>query len=115
MSAETDHARVRIESRPTVVGLPRTMYVEYFGALHDGTEFIIYRPREGWEYKDFRCLLRMQGAPDFVLTEILQTTRYRDGGTTDVLIGLGQFHFPSPFRREQPTFCGKPLVLEEKQ
>lgn len=101
--------RARIELLPTVVGLPAHMYVEYFGKLQDGREFIIYRPRAQWEYKDFRCLIERGSV--FVLHEIIKTTRYRDGGTTDIEIAEGTFHFPTPFKPEETnTFNGQALM-----
>jgi hypothetical protein len=107
---EEKQMSVRIENRPTVVGLPDTMYVEYFGLLPDGTQYVIYRPREGWEYKDFRCLLKPTTAAEFALHEILDIKRFRDGGTTDIKIQGGDFHFPAPFHNERATFGGNEVT-----
>lgn len=107
--------QVRIEDRPTVIGLPSRMFVEYFGVLSSGPEFVIFRPRDNWEYKDFQCLMRAQGMPHFIPVQILKTTRYRDGGTTDIVIEAGTFHFPSPFQAEgKPTFNGEEIMVHNR-
>lgn len=101
---------VRIETKPTVVGLSPGEVVEYFGELQDGTQFIIYRPR-GWHgYEDFRCLLRPPEYDTFKLEPIREVSRMRDGGTTRIALSTGSFLFPSPFRMEEPTFNDQPLT-----
>jgi hypothetical protein len=100
---------VKIEARMTVVGVPKEMYVEYFGVTADGVDFVIMRPEKDWDYNSFVCLM---GSP-LASVKIHQVTRYRDGGTTDVKTERGNFHFPSPFENQVPTFDGKPLTCHE--
>lgn len=107
---------IKIEPRPIVLGLDQRMYVEYFGEFADGGQFIIYRPLEGWEYKDFRVLIRQENAAEFVLHEIKSIRRFRDGGTTDIAVDVGAFHFPSPFSTsESATFSGERVSMYERR
>ena len=104
--------QVRIESKPTVTGLPLGLYVEYFGVLKDGTEFVIYRPAEDWDYKDFRVLLKIPPDALFTLHEIANIRRFRDGGTTEIEIKYGAFYFPSSLYKDKvPSFNGEELTL----
>lgn len=88
---------IRIRHKPCVEGIPDGITVEYFGVAAD-SEFIILRPTENWEYTGFVCLMRKVGIgvdPGFHSVPIQKVVRYRDGGTTDVLLKDGRrFHFP---------------------
>lgn len=109
-----DGASIRIEQRPVVVGLPRSMFVEYFGVVESGAEFVIARPATDWDYNNWLCAMRAPGMPGFVSVEVSKVVRYRDGGTTEVYIEAGRFHFPTPFGPKAiPTFNDAPLTLYE--
>lgn len=106
---------IRIEERPCVIGLPTHHYVEYFGVMPDGTQFIIHRPRDDWKYTDFQCLLKPEKQGGFLSVRVVKVTRYRDGGTTDIELDHGAFHFPSPFTHDEPdTFDGQPITVFER-
>lgn len=116
-SADARVARgMSIENRPIVTGLPGGTYVEYFGMVKGGANFVIYRPRDGWDYGDFRCAMRAPGMPTFIPIPIIKPVlRYRDGGTTIVEIESGKFVFPTPFEPEKkPTFNDEPLLMYER-
>lgn len=107
---------IRIEVKPVVVGLPGAAYVEYCGSLKDGTEFIIHRPQENWDYSNWTCLLKQVGWSHFVPEPIDQVIRYRDGGTTMVRIAAGEFRFPTPFDPAGvATFGGEEIPVHNRQ
>jgi hypothetical protein len=105
---------VRVVKKPTVVGLPDGVHVEYFGVTHDGRTFVIFRPEEDWGYEDFVCLMGGDEVP-LAPVKVAGVVRYRDGGTTDVKTATGDFHFPTCFSPEKrATFRGEPLTLYER-
>ncbi len=99
-----DPSNVRIEMAPRVVGLPPDIYVEYFGVLPSGKDFIIFRPRENWDYDSF--VLVVAGKSE----QVKKVVRYRDGGTTDINTSIGAFHFPSPFKRDEQASLDGALI-----
>ncbi len=106
----------RIEHRPCVVGLDTDQYCEYFGLLPDGLPFVIFRPRDNWEYSQFRCFINEMEVA------VLSTVRYRDGGTTIIKLGRKgrpeesrEFFFPTPFEKDKrPTFQGEEITVYER-
>lgn len=97
---------IAIVMRPCVTGLPTDAYVEYFGRLSDGRDFVIFRPRYDWHYEDFVCVIGGR------YVEINRVARYRDGGTTIINTQLGEFFFPTVLYPEKvATFGGVPLTL----
>ncbi len=110
-----DVSKVNIVNRPCVTGLPETIYVEYFGKLQEGQEFIIFRPKDNWDYDSFVCLVRPHGFLNFQQVKITKVVRYRDGGTTTVETELGKFYFPSPFLKEtKPSMNGSEITIYER-
>lgn len=102
-------SKVHITSGPSVVGLPSGAFVEYFGILPDGRQFVIGRPESDWGYTDFFCVANGKS----VLIESIQ--RARDGGTTDIATAIGRFHFPAPLKpEEKPTFNGEPIEVMQQ-
>lgn len=98
----------------TLKGLPWGIVVPYTGTLPNGVTFAIFHPEKDWDYDSFRCVF---GANDGTVREVTvkKVTRYRDGGTTDVVTAVGSFHFPSPFNAEdKATFDGEPIQVEER-
>lgn len=102
---------ISIVRKPTVLGLPTGMTVEYFGKVH-GVNFVIFRPTVDWEYNQFRCLIGQNGRMSEL--PIKKVSRYRDGGTTDVeLVNGNIFHFPTPFKPElKPTINGSEELIQ---
>lgn len=89
-----------------VNGLPAEMEVEYSGQIDAKTFFVIYRPKEDWNYADFRVLIGR--SHDLREVKMLSTERMRDGGTTFVETQTGNFYFPA-FQRNKGTFNDRPL------
>jgi hypothetical protein len=115
-----DISKVSIQNRPVVIGVPRSFYVEYYGkVISTGRLFIVVRPRENWEYTDFAVLLDVStdgNGDHFTSLGVTQTTRYRDGGTTDIETKQGNWHFPSPFNRnDKATFDGEELEVYDPE
>lgn len=110
----TEVNQPQIVTRPCVVGLDTDQYCEYFGLLPNGLPFVIFRPRENWEYSQFRCFI------DGMEVAVKSVERYRDGGTTNVELGRpGEphriFNFPTPFKPElKPTYDGKEIAVYER-
>ncbi len=100
-------AQVKIEQKPVLTGLPKTAYVEYFGKFKGGRHFAIIRPRENWTYDDFVLLLEIDKG--FIWCPAKEVVRYRDGGTTEILVteteDTMRFHFPTPFKPELKPTC----------
>ncbi len=106
----------RVETRPVVVGVDADQYIEYFGELPTGQTFVIFRPEVDWGYDKFRCFI------DGMEVAIASVVRYRDGGTTNIVLGrkgMGDdahtFNFPTPFDpKAVPTFDEQPLKLHPR-
>ena len=104
-----DASEIRVQHRPIATGIPSGAYVEYFGHLPAGDDFVIFRPKADWDYTDFRCVVSGKAV------EVKKVVRYRDGGTTDIETAIGNFHFPTPFKpEEKPTFNGEVIVVYDR-
>jgi hypothetical protein len=67
--------------------LPGTIVAEYIATLPDGQLMLVTRPADNWDFTDFRLFL---GPTDAVAERAVSTvTRFRDGGSTQILFDLG--------------------------
>ena len=66
--------------------LPGTVFPEYVVSLPDGQVMLVTRPTDDWTYADFRLFL----GPTTAVVEraVASVTRYKDGGTTDIVFDL---------------------------
>jgi hypothetical protein len=83
-----------------VRNLPGDVYVEYLGTVEDGRRLVVTRPADDFRYEDFRLFLSL-GAPDHLVERmVIEVSRARDGGTTDIRFDLdgavAVAHFPAP-------------------
>lgn len=104
---------LRIVPALSLKGLPYGVTTPYIGLLPNGHKFAIFHPEVDWDYDSFRCVFSEFSACREV--KVISVVRYRDGGTTDIKTGEGDFHFPSPFNKDdKPTFNGQEILLEER-
>lgn len=92
-----------VETTPRLKGVPKGVFVEYFGRLNDARYFAVIRPTKEWDYDDFLFLVWGEDeTPESIIVH--ETVRYRDGGTTEMNTSIGVFRFPTPFKKDQhPT------------
>lgn len=65
-----------------VRNLPGEVVIEYLARVEDGRLLLITRPRDDWQYEDFRLFWGRE--PELAEWEVQRVTRARDGGTTHI-------------------------------
>lgn len=107
---------MEIIQKSVVNGLPDDHEVEYAGQIDATTYFVVYRPKENWNYDSFK--VSMGPADNLQDVEVTGAMRYRDGGTTVINVYIaerddfGTFFFPRPNTKgKKPTFNRQPIDL----
>jgi hypothetical protein len=63
------------------------VFVEYLARIGNGELAVVIRPEHDWSYEDFRLFMGQR--TDMKELEIIEVTRLRDGGTTDIMFRRG--------------------------
>jgi hypothetical protein len=69
-----------------VQNLPGTVELEYAASLATGEVLVVTRPRDDWDYTDFRVYMGSVGA--LAERHLTSATRFLDGGSTHIIFEL---------------------------
>jgi hypothetical protein len=109
---------MKIIMKPGIEGIDPSQELEYFGKLDDLTFFVVIRPKEDWNYSDFKLKIGKQD--DLKEIKVNNVERYRDGGTTVMHTAVGRFYFPCHMailnnKDLKPMLDEKEIVVFEKK